>query len=141
MASYSYKAIRDDGKLINGILEALNVRDLESKLERTGCELITAQEKKTGGFSFQKKVTRRDLIDFFVHMEQMFDAGVPIIDSLNDFKEGLDPSQLRDLTGSLISKIESGSTLSTAMESEGNVSQKAAAQVQPVQSQVEQDGD
>lgn len=121
MASYSYKAIRDDGKLINGILEALNVRDLESKLERTGCELITAQEKKTGGFSFQKKVTRRDLIDFFVHMEQMFDAGVPIIDSLNDFKEGLDPSQLRDLTGSLISKIESGSTLSTAMESEGKI--------------------
>ena len=121
MPSFSYKAIRDDGKVIKGLLDALNLHDLESKLDRSGCELITAKEKSPSGFGFSKKITRRDLIDFFVHMEQMFEAGVPVIDSLNDFKEGLDPSKLKDLIGSLVSKIESGNTLSSAMESEGKI--------------------
>lgn len=121
MANYSYKAIRDDGKMIKGSLEALNTHDLESKLKKTGCEMITAKEKLRSSFSPKKKITRRDLIDYFVHMEQMFDAGVPLIESLEDFREGLDPSQLKDVMGSLISKIESGNTLSGAMASEGEV--------------------
>jgi len=118
MANYAYKAIRDDGKLIKGALEALNIHDLESKLEKTGCEVITAKEKSRSSFSSQKKVTRRDLIDYFVHMEQMLDAGVPLIESLSDFREGLEASQLKDVIGALIDKIESGETLSSAMESE-----------------------
>ncbi|PCI70256.1 MAG: secretion system protein [Piscirickettsiaceae bacterium] len=121
MPSFAYKAIRDDGKMIKGTLEALNIHDLESKLEKTGCEMITAKEKIRSSFSPKKKITRRDLIDFFVHMEQMFEAGVPLIESLDDFREGLDPSQLKDVMGSLISKIESGNTLSGAMASEGAV--------------------
>lgn len=121
MASFSYKAVRSDGKLIKGMLDALNIHDLESKLERTGCELIDAKEKSGRSFALRKKITRRDLIDFFVHMEQMFAAGVPVIESLNDFREGLDPSQLKDLVGSLISKIESGSNLSEAMQSESKI--------------------
>ncbi|MEZ5525715.1 MAG: type II secretion system F family protein [Pseudomonadales bacterium] len=122
MASFSYKAIRSDGKLIKGMLEALNIHDLESKLERTGCELIDARERKSRRSTIlRKKITRRDLIDFFVHMEQMFAAGVPVIDSLNDFREGLDPSQLKDVVSSLIGKIESGSSLSAAMLTESKV--------------------
>jgi len=121
MASYAYKAIREDGKIIKGTLEALNIHDLESKLEKTGCEVITAKEKIRSSFSVQKKITRRDLIDYFVHMEQMFEAGVPLIESLNDFREGLDASQLKDVMGSLIDKIESGQTLSEAMATENKV--------------------
>lgn len=122
MASFSYKAIRSDGKLIKGMLEALNIHDLESKLERTGCELIDARERKSRRSTIlRKKITRRDLIDFFVHMEQMFAAGVPVIDSLNDFREGLDPSQLKDVVSSLIGKIESGSSLSAAMLTESKI--------------------
>jgi len=121
MANYAYKAVRDDGKVIKGTLEALNIYDLESKLEKTGCEMITAKEKVGGVFSTQKKVTRRDLIDYFVHMEQMLDAGVPLIESLEDFREGLQGTQLKAVIASLISKVESGETLSAAMMSEGNV--------------------
>lgn len=121
MASYSYKAVREDGKIIKGTLEALNIHDLESKLDKTGCEMIAAKEKLRGSFSIQKKVTRRDLIDYFVHMEQMFEAGVPLIESLDDFHQGLEASQLKDVISTLINKIESGSTLSAAMADEGKV--------------------
>ncbi|KXJ61410.1 type II secretion system F family protein [Cycloclasticus sp.] len=121
MASYAYKAVRNDGKIIKGTLEALNVHDLESKLERTGCEVITAKEKVRSSFFVQKKITRRDLIDYLVHMEQMLGAGVPLIESLEDFREGLEASQLKDVMSSLIDKIESGQTLSESMAAEGNV--------------------
>ena len=121
MASYAYKAIREDGVIIKGTLEALNIHDLESKLEKTGCEVITAKEKIRSSFSVQKKITRRDLIDYFVHMEQVFEAGVPLIESLHDFREGLEASQLKDVMSSLIDKIESGKTLSEAMAAENKV--------------------
>jgi type IV pilus assembly protein PilC len=121
MPSFAYKAVRDDGKVINGTQDALNIYDLESKIEKTGCELISAKEKKDSLLSVRKKITRRDLIDFFVHMEQMFDAGVPVIETLNEFREGLEPSQLKDVVGSLIEKIESGSSLSEAMRAEGKI--------------------
>ena len=121
MANYAYKAIRDDGKVIKGTLEALNIHDLESKLDKTGFEMITAKEKVRSSFFIQKKITRRDLIDYFVHMEQMFEAGVPLIESINDFREGLEASQLKDVMGSLVDKIESGKTLSEAMATENKV--------------------
>lgn len=121
MASYSYKAIREDGKIIKGTIEALNIYELESKLEKTGCEMITAKEKIRSSVSFKKKITRRDLIDYFVHMEQMFDAGVPLVESLEDFHEGLEPSQLKDVMWSLVGEIQSGKTLSEAMAGEDKV--------------------
>lgn len=121
MAIYYYKAVRSDGVLLKGHLDALNIRDLESKLESTGCELIDAKEKSRVGFGLKQKIARRDIIDFFVHMEQMFEAGVPVIEALNDFQEGLERSQLKDMVNSLIGKIQSGASLSDAMNDEDKV--------------------
>ena len=121
MANYSYKAVRSDGVVIKGVMEALHILDLESRLEKTGCELISAKTKSRGLNFLQQKITRRDLIDFFVYMEQMILAGVPIVESLDDFRQGLEPSELKDVVGDLVEKINSGSTLSHAMENSNNV--------------------
>lgn len=121
MASFVYKAIRDDGQIVKGTQDALNLYDLESKLNRVGCELISAKEATVSIFKGRRKVTRRDLIDYFIHMEQMLLAGVPLIESLTDFREGLESCQLKDVVNSLISKIESGSSLSEAMATEANI--------------------
>jgi len=121
MANFSYKAVRRDGVVINGVMDALHIVDLEARLEKTGCELISAKSKATGFSFLKKKITRRDLIDFFVYMEQMILAGVPIVESLDDFKQGLDASELKNVVGNLAEKIQSGSTLSGAMESSDSV--------------------
>lgn len=121
MANYSYKAVRSDCVVIKGVMEALHILDLESRLEKTGCELISAKTKSRGLSFLQQKITRRDLIDFFVYMEQMILAGVPIVESLDDFRQGLEPSELKDVVGDLVEKINSGSTLSHAMESSNKV--------------------
>jgi type IV pilus assembly protein PilC len=121
MANFSYKAVRRDGVVIKGDMEALHILDLESRLEKTGCELISAKAKSTGFSFMQKNITRRDLIDFFVYMEQMILAGVPIVEALDDFKQGLEPSELKNVVSDLCEKIQSGSTLSAAMESSNKV--------------------
>jgi type IV pilus assembly protein PilC len=121
MANFSYKAVRRDGVVIKGDMEALHILDLEYRLEKTGCELISAKAKSTGFSFMQKNITRRDLIDFFVYMEQMILAGVPIVEALDDFKQGLEPSELKNVVSDLCEKIQSGSTLSAAMESSNKV--------------------
>ena len=121
MATFSYKAVRHDGKRISGSQDALNIYDLESKLEKTGAVLITAKERSAGLFARKKKITRRDIIDFYIYMEQMLEAGIPIIEALVDFRDALEPTQFKHVINSLISQIESGKSLSDAMAEYGKV--------------------
>jgi len=121
MANFNYKAVRRDGVVIKGMMDALHVLDLESRLEKTGCELISAKPQSVGFSLLKNKITRRDLIDFFIYMEQMLLAGVPIIESLEDFKQGLEPSEFKNTVTDLIEKINSGNTLSEAMDSSNKV--------------------
>ena len=121
MATFSYKAVRHDGKRISGSQDALNIYDLESKLEKTGTVLITAKERSAGLFARKKKITRRDIIDFYIYMEQMLEAGIPIIEALVDFRDALEPTQFKHVINSLISQIESGKSLSDAMAEYGKV--------------------
>jgi type IV pilus assembly protein PilC len=48
-------------------------------------------------------------------MEQMFQAGVPVIESLVDFRDVLEPTQFKQVVSSLIDQIESGKKLSESM--------------------------
>jgi type IV pilus assembly protein PilC len=115
MATFSFKAVRHDGKRISGSQEALNVYDLESKLEKNGTVLITAKERTAPIFTKRKKITRRDIIDFYIYMEQMFQAGIPVIESRVDFRDVLEPTQFKQVVSSLIDQIESGKKLSESM--------------------------
>ena len=121
MATFSYKAVRHDGKRISGRQDALNIYDLESKLEKTGTVLITAKERTAGLFARRKKITRRDIIDFYIYMEQMFEAGIPVVEALVDFRDALEPSQFKNVVSSIIDQIESGKSLSKAMSEYKNV--------------------
>jgi len=121
MANFSYKAVRRDGTVTKGVMDALHMLDLESRLEKIGCELISAKEKSSGLSFLQQKLTRRDLIDFFIYMEQMILAGVPLVDSLEDFQEGLEASEFKNIISGLIEKIKSGQPLSVAMQNSNKV--------------------
>lgn len=129
MVMYAYKAVRDDGKIMTGSIEAMNALDLEAKLEKTGFELIFSKEKKSSHFFVKRKIDRGELIDFFIHMEQMVAAGVPILESIEEFKEGLNPSSLRTMIESLVNNIESGKTLSAAMAQENKVFSKLTTEL------------
>jgi type IV pilus assembly protein PilC len=65
--------------------------------------------------ALKRVITRRDLINFCFHMEQLTGAGVPILEGLNDLRESIDHPRFREMITGLIENIEGGQQLSAAL--------------------------
>jgi type IV pilus assembly protein PilC len=116
MPVYSYKAVDPRGKRVFGQVEALNVFDLEQRLARMSLDLVTgAPSSRAARFLGGGKITRRDLITFCFHLEQLTAAGVPIVEGLVDLRESVENARFREVTSGLIESIEGGKNLSGAL--------------------------
>ena len=116
MPLFKYRAIDPAGKVVQGSLDAGNIADLELRLEKMNLDLVTCKLKQPGADIFgRNKITRRDLINFSFHLEQLTSSGVPIIDGLTDLREGEENPGFRDVIASLIEAIQGGSTFSQAL--------------------------
>ncbi|MDJ0941345.1 MAG: type II secretion system F family protein [Woeseiaceae bacterium] len=115
MPAFSYRAVDTSGNVVTGTLEAANPRVLEIQLRQSGVEMLKCAERGTGRFSRGRKVGRKDLIGFTFHMQQMTQAGLPIIDALTDLRDSLDHPRFKEVITTLISSVEVGKTLSQAM--------------------------
>jgi type IV pilus assembly protein PilC len=120
MARYKYRAVNNRGRPVRGVISAINEVDLHNQLQSGGLELIScaALDKKKGllgGASFGKKVKTRDLIQLFLHLEQMQGAGVPLLDALSDIRDTTEHEGLRDIMSEIHKNVSEGSSLSEAM--------------------------
>ncbi len=116
MPLYEYKAIDQSGKPVRGSLDAGNVPDLEIRLEKMGLSLVKAKPKQPGGDLFGRhKITRRDLINFSFHLQQLAKSGVPILEGLQDLRDSEENPAFRDVIASLIEAVETGSAFSQAL--------------------------
>jgi|TARA_R110002126_G_scaffold13118_3_gene56825 type IV pilus assembly protein PilC len=101
-------------------MSAKNEIDLYSQLQSAGMELMGCSDmdgqKGIGSFSLGvKKVRVRDLIQLFMHLEQMQSAGVPMLDSLADIRDTTDHTTLRDVMSEIHRDVSEGSSLSESM--------------------------
>lgn len=116
MVQFAYKAIDRKGKKVSGYYEASGLEDLESRLDKNGLDLIRANPKgKSWTLSLKKSVGRRDLIVFFIDLEQMAVAGISIVDSLIEMRDSASSHGMREITAGLVDSISNGQTLSEAM--------------------------
>ncbi len=120
MSLYAYKAMDADGRLVFGRMDAVNPIDLEMRLKRMDLDFINGDPVKQHGFGGMK-ITRRELITFCFHLEQLSRAGVPIIESLADLRDSLDNPRFREVLADLIESVEGGKTLSQAMAAHATV--------------------
>lgn len=101
------------------MVSAVNEADLYKQLQSAGLELIgcTKLKSRKGGavLTFGKKVKIRDLIQFFIHIDQMQGAGVPLLDALADIRDTTESQQLRDIVSEICRDVSDGSSLSEAM--------------------------
>lgn len=124
MTMYTYRAINKSGQRRTGLQDASNLVDLEIRLKRTGLDLINGKIAKKNRFVTGATVTRRELITFFFNMEQLTNAGVPLLESLADLRDTLSDPLLREVVASLIENIEGGMSLSQAMTEHPRVFEK-----------------
>lgn len=101
-------------------MSAKNEIDLYNQLQGAGMELMGCSsmdaQNKLAGLSFGvKKVKVRDLIQLFMHLEQMQSAGVPMLDSLADIRDTTEHDTLRDVMAEIHRDVSEGSSLSESM--------------------------
>lgn len=118
MPQYAYRAINSSGRTVRGKLSANNETDLFQQLEQSKLMLIDQKQIKDKGLSsaLSKGISNREKIQFFVHLEQLQAAGVPLIDSLTDVRDSTDTARLRDLTSEILADVSQGVPLSQAFE-------------------------
>jgi type IV pilus assembly protein PilC len=116
MPVFQYKAIDETGKFVTGNVDAVNIGDLELRLDKMGLDLVNCRTKNTDrpGFS-GARVKRQDLINFCFHLEQLTSSGVPILEGLADLRDSDDNEKFRDIVAGLIEAIEGGATFSEAL--------------------------
>lgn len=116
---YKYRAINNKGRPVRGVISAANEVDLYNQLQSAGLELIQCQSltKKKGMLSDLRapKISTRDLIQLFMHMEQMQGAGVALLDALADIRDTTEHDRLRDVLSEVHRDVSDGSALSEAM--------------------------
>ncbi|HEY8608081.1 MAG TPA: type II secretion system F family protein [Noviherbaspirillum sp.] len=117
MPLYSYRCMDANGRTTRGSMDASNLLDLENRLKRMELDLIDCRQVAKKVISTARaRISRRDLINFCFHMEQLTHAGVPILEGLRDLRDTVDDASYRGIVADLIENIESGMQLSEAME-------------------------
>lgn len=113
---YRYKAIDASGKVRNDSIEADNLLDLEQRLSGMGMDLINFKEQSASLFDFKnKRIPRKELINFTFQMQQLTKSGVSILDGLSDLRDSLPNGRMREVLSGLVDEIQGGKTFSGAL--------------------------
>jgi type IV pilus assembly protein PilC len=114
---YKFRTIDASGKIRSDTMVASNPMELEKRLGTMGFDLLSYKEHSsiTRIAYRSKKISRRELINFTFHIEQLIKSGVPLIDSLKDIRDSIEYSHFTDTLQTVIDDIEGGKTLSLAL--------------------------
>jgi type IV pilus assembly protein PilC len=117
MALFIYKAVDKRGKAILGQIEAINLVDLDMRLQRMGLDLVQGGPTQRGGGVLRSgSIKRPELINFCFHLEQLISAGVPLVDGLIDLRDSVENTRFREVISGVIESIQGGRNLSQALE-------------------------
>ncbi len=117
MPVFKYKAVDYSGKEVSGTLFAESEPTLQENLRRMNLYLITARETKPPReFTFQRRVKRKELLTFTVHLQTIVSAGIPIIQGLTDLIEQTGNKNFKKILEDVRASIQSGTGLSEALQ-------------------------
>ncbi|WP_341502860.1 type II secretion system F family protein [Gallaecimonas sp. GXIMD4217] len=116
MGSYRYQGREQDGRLVQGELEAAS---LEAATEQLYARRIMPTQVRAKGQSWQLGWERRarleDLLIFCRQMYSLTKAGIPILRAISGLAETSRNQLLRDALFDVAGQLEAGRNLSTAM--------------------------
>lgn len=120
MTSYRYTAIDQYGQRHRGVLEMPNEQMLTASLQQQGLELLTFRMGQPWLWR-QPRVNTQTLILFCVQMEQLLQAGVPLLQALADLAEQNEHQGMRAALRTVQRDLEAGKLLSQALQAQPKV--------------------
>lgn len=124
MGVYAYKARDRQGEVVEDRVEGQSVADVAAALRRRGLLVIRVQEQ---GVSRREvlspfgRVRATDLAVFTRQLATMIGAGLPVARALHVLSEQAEKRVMGDAIGAVRAGVESGVSLSEAMEERGDV--------------------
>jgi len=104
---------------VRGVISAANEVNLYTQLQAAGLELVDCSKLNQKNISSRlfrtKKVKIREMIQLFIHLDQMQGAGVPLLDALGDIRDTTENDALRDIMSEIHRDVSDGSSFSEAM--------------------------
>lgn len=116
MLEFKYRAITTEGRTISGTQAATSESDLEARLGRMQLELLKAKPINTPSYFARKRLDRKEVINIFIHMQTLSQAGVPLFESLTDLRDTADSPRVKRFISDLVDRIQVGACLSDALE-------------------------
>lgn len=116
---FKYKAVSDNGSIIEGIYEAESEADVVNMLKSSRYMPIHIQETYNSGASKTitlEKVKKKDLAVFCRQFYTMLNAGVSIVKCLDVLEKQCENKLLKKAVGEVYDNVQKGMTLSEAMK-------------------------
>ena len=115
MPDYAYKAVNQKGRVVRGVMAAANPEELYAKLTAVGCYPTWHGVRRGAAPFLRRKVRRRDLLTFTVHLATVLSSGAPILMGLQDLAAQTEEQHFREVVEDLYRNVEAGISLSQAM--------------------------
>lgn len=123
MASFSYKALTVDGRVVEGTLDALDDRSVINKLRDQGYLPIRVAGDEEGSifrrafsFSFaRKKVKGNELLVFTQELGTLVRAGLPLDRSLSILTSLTENQHFREIIRDVLDEVRGGKSLADAL--------------------------
>lgn len=120
MPTFVFKGRNSLNEIITGELVAENQETLRQLLRREQVTLVSAKEKgreiRIPKISGRKKVKSKELAVFTRQFSVMIDAGLPLVQCLDILAQQQDNKFFQQVLNQVRTDVESGSTLSNAMQ-------------------------
>lgn len=120
---FSYRVKNEEGKTLDGVLEASSLDHASKLLRGRGYLIIKVEEEKESEI---KEIMRRfervkvdDVVNFTRQLSTMVSAGLPLTESLSILRVQSPPAMSR-VVSKVLEEVEGGKTLAIAMEESGD---------------------
>ncbi len=122
MASYKFVAINNQGKTVNGSVDATDRPAALEAVKKQGLRPVSLKQGDTSknapsflNFLGANKVKSDDLVMFTRQLSAMVSAGVPILRALNSQHDHTDSKALKKVLEGTVKDVEGGSQLADAL--------------------------
>jgi len=122
MSIFSYKAENEDGRIVEGMVDAVSAETVANLLSEKGLAVISIIEKDTGKLSdtinsIISRVKVRDLVIFFRQLSVMIKANLPIVRALNILVKQTRNQYFKVVIAGIADEVDGGAKLSDSMSS------------------------
>lgn len=112
MTLYRYKAFDDEGIIHKGVIEASSLETLRDSLCAQNLSLVS--HSRDLSFFFKGRPSPKALMDICLHLEQFENAGIPLIESLEELQKTQSSQKLKSILEEVKMSVKGGNLLSQA---------------------------